>query len=87
MGDHRADIKIKFWFHNKTYKYDAWINYSPDSDGLDNRVVEFFRESYEDGIRRYDELVAKDEEKRNREFVREKELAELKRLKLKYEKS
>lgn len=49
MGDHRADIKIKFSMYGEVKKADMWINWSPhDSEcsGIDQRVLDFFREAY-----------------------------------------
>ena len=49
MGDHRADIKIKFSMYGETKKADMWINWSPnDSEcsGIDQRVLDFFRGAY-----------------------------------------
>ena len=87
MGDHRADIKIKFLFHGKTYDFDAWINWCPDAKGdwvIDPCVVEFFRSSYEDGMDRYNEMVAKSEKEQMRKDIEARERAQLKALKQKY---
>ena len=87
MGDHRADIKIDFTFHGKTYKMYAWINWSPDCEGdsvIDPRVVEFFRESYEDAMDRYHAMVYESEREQREKVQREQELATLKTLKEKY---
>ena len=87
MGDHRADIKIEFWFHGKTYKMDSWINWCPDSDGdyiIDSRVVEFFRASYNDGMARYNAMVAESYQKQHTAEIEAVERAQLKQLKEKY---
>ena len=86
MGDHRADIKIDFTFHGKTYKYDAWINWVPESEywSIDPRVVDFFRECYDDGIERYNEIVYASEKEEREKAERKRDLAELQRLKEKY---
>lgn len=87
MGDHRADIKIKFYFHGKTYEFDAWINWFPESEGywcIDQRVVDFFRASYEDGINRYESAVYESQKEQREKAEKEQELATLKRLKEKY---
>ncbi len=57
MGDFRADIKIKMELMGKTYTQDMYINYFPNSDGVDDRVIEFFRDSYEDARARYDNMI------------------------------
>lgn len=52
MGDHRATVKIEFQLPNKTYCTEigsiGGINYVADSDGIDERVREFFSESWDD---------------------------------------
>lgn len=85
MGDHRASIKIEFTIHEKTYNCEMpWINYWPDSDGVDERVREFFVRSWDDAKRRYDEKIAKWEAEREAETLERRERAELERLKSKY---
>jgi hypothetical protein len=80
MGDMRASIRLVFRIHGKVYKQDLWINYSPDSDGVDERIKEFFRESWDDSLHVYDAIIAAYEaEERER---RERE--ELARLTAKY---
>lgn len=88
MGDFRADIKIKMESLGKTYKMDSWLNYFPDSecDGVDQRVIDFFRESWEDIRERHDEIIYKSQTKQREAEEKEHELAELERLKNKYEK-
>lgn len=74
MTDQKALIKIDFEFHGKHYKYDGWINYFDNGDGIDDRVVEFFRESHKDGMSRYNRKVARyykdQEEKSERETLK-----------------
>lgn len=53
MGDHKADIKIRFIIHNKTYKQDFWINYFPNECGIDRRISEWFKECWDDAFTRY----------------------------------
>lgn len=65
MGDHRADVKITFDFHGKKYEYDAWINYQ-GYDGVDQRIIEFFENSWSDGMSRYNERHRKAREKREK---------------------
>lgn len=87
MGDFRADIKIKVTSLGKIYKMDSYLNYWPDSEynGVDQRVLDFFRKMWDDVKIRHDEIVnkyfAEQEAKNKKEF----ELTELKRLKEKYE--
>lgn len=88
MGDHRADIKIEFNFHGKTYKYDADLNWFPDVEGdwvIDERVVAFFRHAYEDGMNRYHRMIEKSREGERKAEEERRDKAELARLKAKYE--
>jgi len=86
MGDHRANIKLEMDFHDKKYKTEMNINYCDDFNGVDQRVITFFEESYADGIRRYNAAIDKySQEKRlKNQETEEKEL--LAKLKSKYEK-
>ena len=85
MGDHRADVKIKFSMHGKTYEMDSGINWFDDGTGVDHRVIDFFRASWEDAKARYDyqceELFAREHAKE----IEANERRELDRLKCKYE--
>ena len=47
-------------FHGAKDKIDMWINYFPgECEGLDDRVVEFFRSVYERGMEKYREIMFK----------------------------
>ncbi len=48
MGDHRADIKIKFSMYGETRDADMWINWSAEDNGVDQRVIDFFEQSARD---------------------------------------
>lgn len=89
MGDHRASIKCQVSMHGVEDSCDMWINWFEDSSdccGIDQRVVDFFRNWAIKARQKYDdEQWEAQEEKRERE-ERERELAELARLKAKYEK-
>jgi hypothetical protein len=87
MGDHRADIKIKFSMYGKTRDADMWINYSPDGEwyGIDQRVVDFFRDSYQAMRSEYDaEIIEIDLEREDAE-KENAERAEYERLRAKFE--
>lgn len=88
MGDHRADIKIKFSMYGETREADMWINWSPgssDCDDVDQRVIDFFRNAYLEMRAEYDALFW-EEEKRRQELAQEvAERAEYERLKAKFE--
>jgi len=86
MGDHRAEIHIVFKIHGKTYKGDwDWINYFDNRDGIDDRVVEFFADSWSDAYGRFQKQLDKARKESERPIIEKREKAELKRLKEKYE--
>jgi len=53
MTDFKASVKIEFEFMGKTEKLDAYINWSPGDQGIDERVVEFFDRATQAGLARY----------------------------------
>lgn len=79
MGDHRASIKIKMEAHGKTYDADMWINWSPEHDGCDRRIKEWFAACWEDAYARYHEAEyeAKAAEREAAEAARQAALAKL----------
>lgn len=85
MGDHRADIKVEFTIHEKTYRqvWD-WINYTDNGDGIDQRVVEWFDECWQDARDRWYRAIDKADAENRQRREREDELKELARLKAKY---
>lgn len=89
MGDHRAEVHIKFYFHGKTYKLDMdWINWSPwgsECEGIDQRVIDFFQRSTASGMEKYHKVVDKYHEEREKAEKEEQERRDLERLKKKYE--
>lgn len=86
MGDHRADIKISFHIHNKTYDQEWWINYWPDDlTGVDRRIAEWFSDCWHDAYKRYQDLVYKAGEKERKAQEEAADQREYQRLKTKYE--
>lgn len=80
MGDHRATVKVEFTIHGKTYTMDSWINWFDDGSGVDQRVIDFFRASWEDAKTRYDaelEALYAREHARDIEAAERRELARL----------
>lgn len=79
MGDHRADIKIKFSMYGETRDADMWINWSPDDyHGVDQRVMDFFEQAAREmRAKAYDPLFEKPPE--------DPERKEYERLKAKFE--
>ncbi len=84
MGDHRASIKIEMEFHGVTRKCDMWINYFPDGEWADRRVIEFFEEAYSAGMDAWNADEAKAIEEREKTETERSEREELARLKEKY---
>lgn len=86
MGDHRATIKLSFSIHGKTYRHCFdWINYFPTQEGIDERIVGWFSDCWEDAYSRYQKQVDKIMAEQNKERIEKEERAELERLKEKYE--
>lgn len=85
MGDHRANIKVEFTIHDKTYRQEwGWINYSADEDGIDRRIVEWFDECWQDAYGRYSTAMYEADIENRERRKREAELEELARLTAKY---
>lgn len=88
MGDHRATIKIEFKLPNKTYQTEigsmGGINYVADGDGIDERVREFFSESWDDYFSWYNERINEHFRKENAAQIETDERRELARLQAKY---
>lgn len=86
MGDHRANIKLEFTIHGKTYKTElAWINYTDNGEGVDRRIVDWFSECWRDAYCRYEDQIAAYHEEQNKAQNERLERQELVRLKAKYE--
>jgi hypothetical protein len=87
MTDHKASIKVEFSIYGETYKMDSWINWSVGGEvyEIDDRVLNFFRDSYLDARGKYDDASGETERKAAAETER-LERAELERLKAKYDK-
>jgi len=84
VGDHRADVKIAFTIHGKTYTMDSYINWFDDGSGVDSRVVEFFRDAWNDAKARYDAEVDALYQREHAADLERSERAELDRLTKKY---
>ena len=82
MGDFRASIKINVEMGGVKDKTDMWINWSPNDDGVDDRVISFFRNWSEKATNKIrgdiEDGFAANEEARER--------AQYERLKAKFEK-
>jgi hypothetical protein len=87
VSEHKASIKVEFSIYGETYKTDSWINWSVGGEvyEIDDRVLNFFRDSYLDARGKYDEASGEADRKRAAETER-LEREELARLKAKYDK-
>jgi hypothetical protein len=86
MGDHRPKITCHFEMHGHVADYDfGWCNWSPNSDGIDQRIADWFREQSEIAISKWRAGIEEDERERNKAAQEAAERAELARLKAKYE--
>ncbi len=86
MGDHRANIKIEMEFHGVKDDCDMWVNYFPrDCCNMDQRVIDFFNNVHEKGMRKYEVIMEKSYARQNKDKIEKQEKAELKRLKEKYD--
>ena len=85
MGDHRCVIKIEFSIHAKTYKQDWNINYFDDGDGIDRRIVEWFAECWNEAHTQWQDSINKYFDAERERETRDNELAELARLREKYD--
>ena len=85
MGDHRPIITAHFEMHGHKADFDfGWCNWSDNGDGVDQRIVDWFRQQSHAAIARYSENNEKYLRKKREEEITEKELKELARLKAKY---
>lgn len=84
MGDHRAGVKLEFRMHGHEATTDMWINWSPDPDGIDRRITEWFEAQAEKAMANYRDSEWK-RENAERSDEERRERTELMRLKEKYE--
>ena len=85
MGDHRAEVHITLQLHGKTYRGDwDWINYGGFDEGIDSRIRDWFLDSWNDALRRYEAMLEEADAPRRLREMERAERAELVRLRLKY---
>ncbi len=78
--DSRFKIKVTFSIYGREYPWEASLNWFAPDGGVDDRIVEFFRDSYEDAKLAFD----RDTDLRLDEAKEAQERAQLARLKSKY---
>lgn len=90
MGDFRCELKIEMYLGGKIYKLDDngkrtwWINYTPNEDGIDRRIVEWFASCWDDAQSEFNEKIAAIQKENDRAAQEERDLKEYERLKIKY---
>ncbi len=57
MGDMRALIKIEIDIIGIKDKIEMWINYFPNDDGIDNRIIDFFNKNYQKAQEKLDRII------------------------------
>jgi hypothetical protein len=85
MGDIRASIKITAEINGVKDKTDMWINWSPNSDGVDERVMSFFRTLGDRDIAKFQRDIQEYFAEQRKEETEKAERDELVRLKKKFE--
>lgn len=85
MGDHRPVITAHFEMHGHVADYDyGWCNWSDNGDGIDQRIVDWFRKQVEIAMDKFHEANYEAEEKQRKIDTEKREREELARLKAKY---
>lgn len=85
MSDFKVGIKLEFSGMGVEKKADMYINYFPDNseaDGVDQRIIDWFRERWQEAYGKYRADQDQDAQRANEE----EERREFARLKAKYEK-
>ena len=85
MSDYRADIKLHFEIFGRTYDTELDIIYSPNNDGIDERIVAWFNDCYKQANAAYEVMVYEQQQEEREKVLEESERKELVRLKAKYE--
>lgn len=85
MGDFRASIKIEFSLGDHSAKNEWWINWSPNDEGVDRRVIEWLSDQGDIGIAKIRQEIFDSQEKERTRVQEEKDRAEYERLKQKFD--
>ena len=86
MGDHRPTITCHFEMHGHIADFNfGWCNWSDNGDGIDQRIVDWFRDQSEIAMDRWRDAIDEAETEARETKTREDDLATLARLKAKYE--
>lgn len=85
MGDHRPKITADFEMHGHKAHFDfGWCNWSDNGDGIDQRIVDWFRDQASIAMEIWRDDCDKYFADKNKEANEKSERAELARLKDKY---
>lgn len=85
MGDHRPTITAHFEMHGHVADYDfGYCNWSPNHDGVDQRIVDWFAEQGEIAMARWHQEVEDYHAERDKVENEKREREELARLQAKY---
>ncbi len=88
MGDHRPKITAHFEMHGHVADYDfGWCNWSDNGDGIDQRIVDWFRTQAEIAMSIYHQQLWEDQAEQRKIETEQHERAELARLSAKYQTS
>jgi hypothetical protein len=86
MGDHRPKITADFEMHGHKAHYDyGWCNWSDNGDGIDQRIVDWFREQVEIAMNKYHERVHESQREQRQRDDEQRDRAEFARLKAKFD--
>ena len=85
MSDSRFNLEVKFQIYGKTYEWKPSLNWSDNGDGIDHRIVDWFRDShdaaYSDFLKATRKYLAAEEKRKTEEAERK----EYERLKAKFD--
>ncbi len=85
MSDSRFHLEVKFDVYGKTFNWKPSLNWYDNGDGIDQRIVDWFRESYNDALWDFEEGMRKWQKEETERLAAEKERKEYARLKAKFE--
>lgn len=87
MGAHRPIITCHFEMHGHVADFAfGWCNWSDNGDGIDQRIVDWFREQSGIAIAKWRAEIDECYRERRARLIKTEKLETLKRLKAKYEK-
>lgn len=85
MGDHRPKITCDFEMHGHKAHFDfGHCNWSDNGDGMDNRIVDWFREQSSIAISIWQQAIWEDQQEEREKKTKEDEIKQLAILKAKY---